>query len=639
MRRVAVPEPTTGRAAGERQTPRPWLSAAGFAVALSLAVLAVYLAHPLLQGIRLPIGPDGPVYVWWARYAEAVGSEAVPRPGIPALTLLLGASVGASPLQVVAILGPVLAATVALAGAAAVEALLGPSRVRAWAAGLLVGGFAGHLAPGWLANLALAALFLGALAVLGTVERSWRPAAVAAALLAAGVVVHSAFLVVGLAVLAGAVALLVPEGIRRLHDGEPLGGLAPVRIGVAAGLGAGAGFLGLAALGAPTAVPGSTSQDHLLRRLGGEGFLRERYRERLGDDLGRLAAPLAAGAALGAGGVSPRLRDGGTRLFWAVTASWAVVTVVGVAVLHATGRAPGSRLLTFAFFLPLAAAAGFARLWRGGRPVLRTAAAAAGFLLLGGSLWAWYRQGPFLDPRELGAARAAGQAIESLPPRTPLIFLIDTRELAAGFHIARFGNVLRSGLPAERIPDVRLVVGGPARFLAGQPGDASDDPEYAHLAAGTLEEAAPVRERAAVLVVRPFNEPGFEEAVAAGHEVVPGVAQVAGPPARGLPAPPSQQGLGAAALVGLSVTALALLGLLGAGWARWGLAGASLRGAASLAPATGLGVALVAALAADGLGFGPGGPAAWGMAVALAVLGYALSLRTADDPVDRLEHT
>lgn len=637
MRRVAVPEPTAGRTAGERRDPRPWPSAAGFAAVLALAVLALYLAHPLLQAIRLPIGPDGPVYVWWARYADAAGAGAVPRPGIPALTLLLGAPVGASPLQVVAVLGPVLAAVVALAGAAVVESLLGPSRLRAWAAGLLVGGFAGHLAPGWLANLALAGLFLGAVAALGTVERSWRPVGLAGGLLAAGVVVHSAFLVVGLAVLAGAMVMLVPDAVRRLREGEPLARLPAARIGAAAGLGAGAGFLGLAALGAPAAVPGSTSQDHLLRRLGGEGFLLDRYRERLGEDLGRLAAPLAAGAVLGASGVPPPRRGTGWKLFWVVAASWAIVTVAGVAFLHLTGRGPAGRLLTFAFFLPLAAGAGFARLWNTDRPIARSAAVLAGLVLLGGSLWGWYRQGPFIDAEELGAARAAGHAAESLPRGTPLVLLVDTRELAAGFHIARFGNVLRSGLPAERIGDMHLVVGGPGRFLSGRPGDASADPEYVHLADRTLEEAERVRARAAVLVVRPFNEPGYDEAVAMGREVAPGVAQVEGPPARAAVSPGAPEGLGGGALIGLSVATLALLGILGGGWARWGLPGASLRGAGSLAPAAGLAVGVVAALAADGLGFGADGPVAWAIAVGLAALGYGLSLRTREDPVDGLE--
>jgi hypothetical protein len=637
MRRVAVPEPTTGRRAGGRRDPRHWPTAAAFAAALALAVLALYLAHPLLQGIRLPIGPDGPVYVWWARYAEAAGTGAVPRPGIPALTLFLGAPVGASPLQVVAVLGPVMAAVVALAGAATVETLLGPNRLRTWAAGLLAGGFAGHLAPGWLANLALVALFLGAVAALGTVERSWRPVSVAGGLLAAGVMVHSAFLVVGLAVLAGAVLLLGPDAIRRLRGGEPPGSLAPLRIGVAAGLGAGAGFLGLAALGAPAAVPGSTSQDHLLRRLGGEGFLRDRYRERLGEDLERLAAPLIAGGALGAAGVPRRLRGTGERLFWGVAASWAAVTVGGLLFLHLTDRGPASRLLTFAFVVPLVAAAGVARLWNMERALARASAMAVGLILLGGSLWGWYRQGPFIDAEELGAARAAGLAVESLPRGTPLVFLVDTRELAAGFHIARFGNVLRSGLPAGRIGDVHLVVGGPGPFLSGEAGAASGDPEYVHLAERTLEEVERVRDRAAVLVVRPFNEPGYDEAVALGREVAPDVAQVDGPPARRAVSPGAPQGLGASALIGLSVAALALLVLGGGGWARWGLPGASLLGVASLAPAAGLAIGVVAALAADGLGFGSDGPLAWAIAVALAALGYGLSLRAGDDPIDRLE--
>ncbi|HEX6208197.1 MAG TPA: hypothetical protein VF058_07555, partial [Actinomycetota bacterium] len=353
---------------GSRRRPRAaWPAALTWAGGVALVLLGVFLAHPLLEGHRLPLGPDGPVYVWWSRFAEVEGLDAVRRPGGPALILALTSMLATDPLRVVAALEPILAAAIGLAGGAVAEAALGPDRVRFGTTSLLVGAFAGLLAAGWIANLMLAALFLTALAAFAVVDRSWRGVAFGSAALAAAGVAHSLFLAVALGIVAGAVILLAPDALRRIRAGVRPLDTAAMRITAGAAAGGGGALLAVGLLaGGPTA-PGETSQDQIFRRIGMRGTLSERYRERLWGDARRMAIPAVA-AILGA--AWPGLLDGvdGERRRYAISvaASWVAVTVVGVAVLWATGLGPPGRLLTFAYVLPLAAAAAAASAMRRG---------------------------------------------------------------------------------------------------------------------------------------------------------------------------------------------------------------------------------------------------------------------------------
>lgn len=623
---------------------RPWLGAAALAAGAAAVILAVYLAHPLLRGYRLPLGPDGPVYAWWARYAEVAGLGGARRPGVPGLTLVLGAGLGTSPLRVLTVLGPVLAAAAGLAAAALVEAALGPSRGRALAAAGLTAAFAGFLAPGWLANLALVALFLGGAAALALAEGPTRAAALAAALLAAGGLAHAPFLVVGAVVLTGVVLWHAPEALRRVRGGEPPGRTAAVRIAAATLAGVAGALLALAALPARRA-PGDTSQDHFLRRAGLDEILLARFRERLADEGRRMAPPLGAAALLAVPGSVAAVRDRGGRYLVGLAVAWAAVTAGGVAVLWWTGAGPASRLLSFAFFLPVLAAAGLhaSLRARGRRPWVAASAVLAALVLAGGSLWGWYRQRPFVEAEEARAAAAAGRVVAGFPAGTPVVFLVDTPELAASFHVARFGNVIRAGLPPGRIADAHVAVGRPGDFLAGRLPPEGMDPEYEGVARQYLEDVAPLRGRAAVLVVRAFNREAFPEALALGVEVAPGVVVLRGPggaaPEVGTgassprpPAPPAPEGPGPLGQAGLALGALALLGALGGGWARWGLPGASPLAVASLAPSAGAAVGILGALAADRLGLPPGSGGALAAVGVLGGLGY-LAARALHEPV------
>lgn len=614
---------------GSRRRPRAaWPAALTWAGGAALVLLAVFLAHPVLEGHRLPLGPDGPVYVWWSRAVEVEGLETVRRPGAPAAILALTALLLSEPLQVVTALETVLAVAVGLAGGALAEAALGRDRVRFAVTALLVGAFAGPLAAGWLANLILAALFLLALAACALAERSWRAIALAGGALGAAGIAHSLFLAVALAIVAGTVVLLAPESLRRIRAGtHPLDtGAMRLSVGAAAGGGGALLALGLLAGGAP--VPGETSQDQVFRALGRHGTLTERYRERLWGDARRVAAPAVA-AALGA--LWPRTLDrldaNRRRFALALAASWVAITVAGAAALWITGVAPPGRFLTFAYVVPLAAAAAAASMLRAGG-WLRVAAAAAAAIVAASSLWGWYRQTPFMSEEEVRAVASAAPVFDALPEDTPILVAVDTEEFAAAFHVARFGNVIRAGIPPERIRDTRLVVGRAEEVLSGRPGTRSEDPEYLGVTERYLERARPILEEAAILMLAPFN-PGFEEAREQGRAVSPDVLVLRAPDgldpldARLMDA---RVGLSGTAWVGLALALSLLLAALGGGWVGWGLPGAGPLAVLAAAPAAGLGVLVLGGLAADRLSL-PAGSGGAALAGLLALVGYLLAAR------------
>ncbi|HWC32032.1 MAG TPA: hypothetical protein VG709_02770, partial [Actinomycetota bacterium] len=504
----AVSSGTSPPAAPERGRTASWVRACAFAAASGGAVLAMYLAHPLLSGFDLPVGPDGPVYVWWTRYAGGAGLEAVPgaRPGLPALALALQVFLRTDAVGAVTVLGPVLAATSGLAGAALLEAALGPRVVRAAAAPLMPGAFAAYLAGGWLGNTALVALFLAAAAALALARASWRAVAGAAALLAAAAVAHRIAIVLVLTVLGGVVLTHVPEALRERRRGVRGRDTFAVRAGVAVAAAAGVAAAALLpALGAPR-LPGDTSQDGFFRRHGLRALLVDRYRERLGGDAARALIPITTGLGLGAIGVGRRPSRPGERFLLSLVASWAAITIVAVALFAATAGAPPNRVLVFAFFIPLAAAAGVSWAWRRAPLALAALASVAAVAFVGVSMLGWARQSPAFSSDELTAAREAGRTAASLPPGTPLVFAVDTFEPAAAYHVTRAFNVIRAGLPPERIPDAHVVVGAPEDVVAGRT-TTNGDPEHDAIARAYLAETSEAtRSRPPfVFVVEAFN--------------------------------------------------------------------------------------------------------------------------------------
>jgi hypothetical protein len=598
-------------------------------------ILALYLIHPIAGGHRFPIGPDGPVYVWWSRYADADGLGVLPgRFGVPAVALILGTVFGTELLQIVTVLGPVLAAASGLAAAALTESLLGSNLLRSFVAAVLTAAWTAHLAAGYLGSLAVAALFIGAIAAFGLGERSWRAVVFGGGLLATAAVTHRPLLLLCLGILAGAVVMLTPDVLRRRREGTAFLDTAAGRMsaGAAAGTALGLG-LGVVTGRGPDRPLVETSQDAFLRTHGLGDLLRRQFRLRLAADARRMAIPMAGGAALGVAGIARGAwgRNTEPRFLLAVFVSWSVLSLAGVAILLATGG-PSNRLITFALFIPVIAAVGVESLRRR-RGAGLVGASVAALSIVAVSMYGWYRQEPFIDRTEVKAVEATRGAINTVPLGSPVVFLVDTDKKAAAFHVTRFANVIRTSVPEDRIADVRLAVGRPDDYLSGRP-TLTGNVEHDKLSISYLEGSR--GEASIAFVVEAFNPSGFAAATRLGTSLAPGVVALTvdtstigteSAPAIAGPADEDPPGLRPTALAGISLGTLALLTLIGAGWARWGLPGASLEAVVAAAPSVGLASLVLGAWGAHVVGLSPGGPGGIGAAALTGALGHAAAAR------------
>lgn len=573
--------PTRRRAHGVRDA-----GALGTLTAVLLAsLLGVYLVH----GFRFPLGPDAPVYVWWARLAGYDGLSAVHRPGVPALMLTLRGTLHVPIVAVVVALEVVLAVTIGIVSAALVRAANG-SRAAWVLAGLLSGAFAVHLATGYLASLAFAALFLCSAVLLASAAR--RATLAAALALGAGGLAHPLFFPLGALILAIAAAFAWRNARSET-----------VRIGAAI-LGGGAllgiGVLSLLAGPGPLAV--DTSRDGFLRRAGLTDVLRHAYLVRFTQHWTRYA-PWASVPLAVAG-----LRDPGAFVGRFLRA-WGLVLVVGVALALGTGLFPADRLITFGFALPVLAACGLVRLWRvlvpdrppgsarlgGARralAVLVTGALAAA--MLASAFLAWAREEPWMNGLEVSRVTAANPYADAAPAGTPLAFRVNGEDGFGSFHATRAGNVIRAGMPPDRIRDVYVVVPPP-------PEGASRTSERMALTRITEQELRDADGSPVSFLLAPFDRVDLPSAqrtpqqrVSTGVFVHPVTARTPGSPVD--PLGPSSPGENAV----VTFVVLALVALIGYGWARAVTDDAFT--AAALAPALGTAALILAGIALERLG-------------------------------------
>jgi MFS family permease len=520
------------------------------------------------------VGPDGPVYLWWSRLAGTEGlSATADRPGAPALSLVLEGTLALSVVEATAALEVVLGVAVGLASAALVRRRAGA--VGSTLAGLLAGAFAVHLAAGYLANLVTAAAFLAAGALLDDPRR--RAAVVAAFVLAGGGLAHPPFLLLSAAI------LLVAAALAWRSDRHEAFRIAGTAVGGAAVLG-----IGLLAVrpGAPP-LEVDTSKDAFLRRAGLTSELRSAYLDRFVHRWTRyvewVSVPLAA-----IGFTAPNGNAG------RVLRSWFVLTFVGVAFALVTGWLPADRFVTFGFAIPILAALGLVRLWRRlerRRALAVVVTAALTLAMLAGSAIAWNRQDPFLSEDEVRALAVANEAVSRLEPGTPVAFLVNEPDDTVSFLATRAGNVVRAGVPPDRIRDVVVVVpsvgGAPASGERGA---------LERLTARDLSEAeARSGRKAAVIVLTPFDD------VDRPTDAL--VVDPSRPVKDSFPVDPLEAS-SAPGIAWASIVALGLLSVAGYGWARIGLADAIT--AAAAAPAVGAAMLILVATALDALGVGLG---------------------------------
>jgi hypothetical protein len=498
---------------------------------------------------------------------------------VPALSLVAEGTLGLSVVQVISALEVALGVAVGLASAALVRAR---TNALGWTlAGLLAGTFATHLAAGYLANLAMAAAFVGAAALLDRPDA--KAAVIASFAIAGGGLAHPLFFLLGATILVVAAATAWRAERREAYR----------LCGAALGAGAvvGAGLLAATVGAAPPDV--DTSRDAFLRRAGLTSVLRSLYLDRFVHRWTRYVQWLSLPLGI-VGFASPRGTAG------RVLRAWFAVTVAGVAIGLATEWLPPDRFMTFGFAIPILAALGLVRLRRhlGARRVL--ADVVTGLLavvILAGAGIAWGRQEPFLSREEVTAATVAA----SLDTRgAPLAFVVDEADRTVSFLATRAGNVIRASVPPERIRDVVVLV----------PADGVNPERRAleELTAMDLLRAERAAGRPArSLALTPFVDPSDAPANADVVEPDPARAAHASDPLE-----PASRG----AIAWASVATLALLAVAGYGWARIGVEDPIT--AAAAAPAIGTSALILAGVALDAVGVRLGGTPG---AVAASALG------------------
>ncbi len=577
--------------------------------ALAALLLAWFLLPYLLGGFAFPLGPDAPVYLWWIRLAGFEGLSAVGhRPGVPALALALRGALGLSEVQVVAALEGALGLATGLAAAALIR--IGGERGRAlpwWLAGLLAGTFAVHLAAGYLANLAFAAAFLaaGALLVAGS-----RPAALAAAVvLGGGGLAHPLFLLVGLAVLGLAAAL---AWRRDRDEAARVGGAALAGAAlVAAGL--------LSMLRGPGSLQVDTSKDGFLRRAGLEAELRRAYLDRFVHRWARYVQWASVPLALGGLG---RVRGALARFLIA----WGLVTLAGVGACLATGVGPAARVATFGFVVPILAALGLDRLRRalGGRPTLGVVVPGAlAVAMLAGAWVAWDRQEPFLSELEVERATTAAGYVAATEPGTPLVLRVDQEGSAVTFLATRAANVIRAAVPPDRIRDVVVLVPDPrgeadaVRWALARVTQADAERAVAEAGGRRLD-----------VLLAPFDRSDAPLArYRTWRRVARGVFLAGDVPAEPAPVREPLRPSSPAGIAWATAATLALLTLAGLGWA--GLVAPDRVAALALAPGLGAVALLLAAVLLERLGVPLDGRALGGLLASALGGGGGYLARTA----------
>jgi hypothetical protein len=580
------------------------------------AVLLLFLLWPVVQhGIRFPLGPDAPVYLWWTRLAGHDGLSAVgSRPGVPALLLVLSGTTRMPLAAVTAAVEIAMGVAVGLGAVGVVrvmrasreEAAAAPSGRRsavdrpAWLlAGLLCGVFSVHLVAGYMANLAFAVAFLAAVAALATGTR--RGAIAAAVALGGGGISHPQFFLLGATILLlAAVPSLVRErGTVSWTAGE-FGRVSVSVLGGAALVGAGL----VSMLSAPRPPDVDTSKDAFLRRLGLSGQLHQAYWDRFLDRWARYvewaSIPLAVLGLPSATGFVGR-----------VLRAWGLASVAGVVIALSTGWFPADRFVTFGYAVPILAALGLVRLVRS-RSVPRPLAIGIGAVLvvamvLGAGI-AWGRQEPFISANEVHAATEAGRVLSGTPEGSTAAFVVVARGDSGAFELARAGNVIRAALPPDRIRSTVVVAPCPPAGLGPSSAPARADAlmdALASLSCRTIEDASHTG-ALVPLMLRPFAGPGddtFEGTVIA-RDVRLLAAPNGGPSPVSDPVSSPMDPLivpGSGTIVVASIIVLVLLWIAGYGWARaW--VGAGTTGVA-LAPAFGVVVTTIAGIVLDRLGF------------------------------------
>ncbi len=648
--------------------------------AVALAVLVFYVVRYPIWRFRVAIGSDTPVYVWWARRTGELGMRSLEAGGRPAvvgviasLSEILRVPVGG----IVAVIGPVLAASTGLAAGAFVDAALGRHDLRFTLATLFTGTYLSMLVSGYFSTVAFGALFIAALASLAWDPEGpgWGSVVAAGLLISAAGLAQPLFLVLAGGIVMGGLLALIPT-LRSRSGGGSVAESPFWRTVFATVGGAAAAGIGILWTGPASRAPVDTSRDAILRRVHLPALSRDSYDKvlhrffplyRVITVLGMAALSILGLRAAGHPSVAPSAgpsRRGrpapSWRLFWGTLAAWLLIALAGVIALLAGAVAPGQRMAAFCLALPILGAIGLLalrdRVQRSARSRLASPVLAAGVLLFGGVAWLfWGNQTPLATPAALRQLAAAGGLMAVQPAGTPLVLIVDDRTREPGFKVGRINNYLRDAVPPQRIQDVRIFVGTPQDFLAGRP-TLTGNQEHDRIALDYWSKILTVMGRGPVAVsVRAVDPPGYAAAaalpevlgdprrfeVADGVLVLPGYTGAAAKPGAALVRAVPLGGVGPISPwlpVWLAPPVLALLGLAGWAWTRAALPRVPLLDRAALAPAFGIGAMGLASVLVDSFGARlahGGGILALALAVAGGVVVAAVAARRRATPALR----
>ena len=569
----------------------------------------------ILNSWGFGVGPDVPVYMWWARVGASQGLSVIgERPGIAAAIATAAGTLHLPLVPAIAGMQYALAASVGLGAIALVRGRAAGGRLGWLLAGLSAGLFAVHLGGGYVANLAFTVPFFAAGAALAT--RTRRGTDAAAALLGGAGLAHPQFFLVGISVLAIAALwafLREPERGWASDAGR-------VAVAVAGG-GAivGAGLLSM--LIGPAKLRVDTSKDAFLRRTGLDSLLEDTYLARFREKAWKYAPwamlPLAVAGVPRTGGFIRRF-----------LVAWAALTIVAVPVGIWSGWFPPDRIITFGFALPVLAALGIA--WAAELLEARTplwvawpATAALILLVVWPTFGAWGRQQPFISPRDLASATEAGRIAATTPPGTPIVVIVNDIDDTAIFLATQAGNILRAAVPPDRADDVYIYAGDPARYFAGEP-TFRGNPEFDTLSRQLLDDVP--EGEAAVFVLDQFDRVGGAEGDPHFVRWSPDVVSTVSDP-RPLAAGDGELVASSPwAIVGATLAVAVLLWGLGYGWSRWTFGDTVT--AAAAAPGFGVAALAIVGLLAERLGVPLTG--SWGPTLISLVaggLGYGLLIR------------
>lgn len=628
----------------ERTRWAPWALTGAVSTAVLWAFLSAYPAHDLE-----PVGWDIFSYVWQTRLVgHGALAGAGPKPGIALLAATLGSLVRVGAAHEFVVLPPV----VALALGLAVAALLRVSfRLPAWTVAVLAGVVAlwpstARVVIGYEANLLFLAIAVAGIALLLAAEGRGGVLAMAAVALAGAAITH----IILYAVLTAAAGLYVlvsgPAFLRERREGVPLlatdAGAATMTVG--AGLLAGAaaiyGWLGI----------------RISQTLSTNGIT-WLFRGRTLDELHRIMLPVTAPVAAVGTAIGFAARGGrGGRMARAVVRfglAWLVAALLGVAASFVRGRIPGARFLLFALPIQALVALGVVGVGlvvaRGPRPgALRTAAAAIAVVLLGltATIGGWRTVhgsvGSRTDPMWTVLPRAGAYLARAGTSR-PVVFLVNSPTPHGAFLPKLYLNVARTAVPRDLVGRTFVYVGTVANLRAPRITTISPYPlhqkwrrGYNDLSREMWDLARPALSQDPVVLVLQIWDGAAYSALARSDParvVAPGVFALAGPalaapsPSSAAAGPPGTFPLPTA--VAAAVAILALLELVGWGYARTALAGrgATALDVACLAPAVGAGLVVPPAFVLAVLGLDPGGVLGIVLLAAVAALGVGVAVR------------